>query len=430
MYIVAVGVSYKKTPVELRERLAFKSDSLPLLYEKMKVSGKIEGCVIISTCNRTEIYTTSKNTDIALSETWKLLADESGIEAEQLQEYLYSFTCQDAINHLFRVASGLDSMILGEMEILGQVAKAYEIACEYSASNSVLNVLFQKALKVGKKVRTETQIGQGASSVGSAAVELAKDIFGDIQNCSILLVGVGEIGKIVARNLANNSASKVLVCNRSYDKACEVASQFDGSAVQFEDLYEYMVTADLVVSCTSAPDYIITKEGLKPVMEMRKGKPIFFIDLAVPRNIDPELVQMENIYLHNIDDLQNIVDDSLNERKVEAVKAEKIVDEAIENFAKWLNGQHAFPVIEALCRKGEDIRESELEKAMRKLGPITEREEKILRSMANSIVNKLTNTAIVRIREYAQTDQGQLYTQILSNLFDLSIQINNEENIN
>ena len=260
MFIIVVGMSHKRTPVEVREKLAFNDTHLPFLFEKLKASEDVSGCVILSTCNRTEIYAASKDSDAAISEIWKLLADESGIKVEQLHDYLYSLTCQQAITHLFRVTSGVDSMILGETEILGQVARAYEISCENSASNSVINVLFQRALKLGKQVRTETRIGNGASSVGSAAVELAKQAFDDIGDCSVLLIGAGEIGRLVARNLANNSLSEVMVCNRSYDRARELASQFNGGrAVPFEELFEHMPLADLVVSCTAAPDHIITK---------------------------------------------------------------------------------------------------------------------------------------------------------------------------
>ncbi len=426
MFVIAVGVSHKRTPVEIRERLAFSNTQLSSLYERLKATGKIAGCVILSTCNRTEIYAASKDVDAALSEVWNLLAAESKIELEELGDYLYNLTCQQAIAHLFKVTAGLDSMILGEQEILGQVARAYQNSCENGFSNSVLNVLFQKALKVGKQVRTETRIGNGASSVGSAAVEMAKQTFGDIQNCSVMLIGAGEIGRVVARNLANNSASKVTVCNRSYDKAEELASQFDGRAVPFEKLFEFMPLTDVVVSCTAAPNYIITKDQLTPLMEARGGKPMFLIDLAVPRDIEPESSQLEQVYSYNIDDLQTIVDESLNEREIEARKAEGIVEKAVDNFIKWLNGRSAAPVIKALSERGEKIRDAELEKTLRKLGDVTERERKIILAMADSIVKRLSQTPIIQLRKHAQTDQGHLYAQIMRNLFDLPVQIDDE----
>ncbi|MFQ6044240.1 MAG: glutamyl-tRNA reductase [Candidatus Poribacteria bacterium] len=426
MYISVVGVSHKRTPLEVRERLAFDNSYLPKLFEKLKVTGEVAGCVILSTCNRTEIYAASKDVDAALAEIWKLLAAESGMEVEQLQDYLYNLTCQQAITHLFRVAAGLDSMILGETEILGQVSKAYQIAHEYSASNSALNFLFQKALKVGKQVRTETRIGQGAASVGSAAVELAKQVFSDIRSCFVLLIGAGEIGELVARHLAANSVSEVMVCNRSYDRAQKLALKLNGRAVPFEKLSKCISLADLVVSCTAAPDYIITKEQLSSLTERRGGEPIFLIDLAVPRDIEPEAGQLKQTYIYNIDDLQSIVDENLKERRVEAKKAEAIIEKAVDNFLKWLNSRSAVPVIKALSEKGQKIGDAELEKVLRKLGPLTEREEKLLRSMANSIVNKLLHTPIVQLRKYAQTEQGHLYAEILRNLFDLSVQIDDE----
>lgn len=423
MYIIAIGVSYKKTPIEIREKLAFDKAQLPFLYERLKATGKVAGCVILSTCNRMEIYAASKDVDAALPGIWKLLAVESGIEVEQLKEYLYNFTCEQAIVHLFKVASGLDSMILGEMEILGQVSRAYQICSENSACNSVLNVLFQRALKVGKQVRTETRIGTGASSVGAAAVELAKKTLGDVQGCSILLIGAGEMGRLVAKNIANNGVSQVMVCNRSYDRAQELALDFDGYAVPYEKLFECMASADLVLSCTAAPDCIITREQLMSVIEKRNGNPLFLIDLAVPRDVQPESAQLEQLHLYNIDDLQTLVDKSLNERMLEAKKAEILIEKALDNFGKWLNSRHTIPVIQALCKKGEEIGNTELEKAMRKLGPLTEREEKILRSMASSITSKLMSTPIVQLKQYAQTEQGHLYARIAQSLFDLPVQV-------
>ncbi|MEK7395332.1 MAG: glutamyl-tRNA reductase [Candidatus Poribacteria bacterium] len=421
MYIITVGVSHKTTPIEVREKLTFDNTQLASTFERLKASGVIAGCVILSTCNRTEIYATSKDADSALSEIRDFLAEKSGIEIEQLQKYIYNITCQQAITHLFRVASGLDSMILGEMEILGQIARAYQVACENSACNNVLNVLFQKALKVGKQVRSETRIGNGASSVGAAAVELAKQVFNDVESRSIMLIGAGEMGRLVARNLTNNGVSDVMVCNRSHDKAQELAIQFNGCTVPFDNLSEYIHKADLILTCTSAPNYVITKEQLSQAVEMRK-KTILLIDLAVPRDVEPESSELENVCLYNIDDLQNIVDKSLKERKLEAEKAELIIENAIDNFLKWLNNFHIVPVIKALCQKGEEIRDTELEKAFRKLGTLTEREEKVLRSMAYAITSKLINSPIVQLGELNNTKQGYVYTQMVKDLFNLSIQ--------
>ncbi len=426
MFVVAVGVSHKRTPVEVREKLAFSDAQIPALFNRLRATEKIAGCVIISTCNRTEIYAASKDIDAAISEIWELLSDESGIAVDQLQDYIYNLTCQQAIAHLFKVVSGLDSMVLGEQEVLGQVTKSYQFACENGASNSVLNVLFQRALKVGKQVQTETRIGSGASSVGSAAVELARQTFVDIENCSILLIGAGEMGRLVAQNLSNNCASGMVVCNRSYDKAQEVALQFGGIAAPFEDLFECLSQADLVVSCTSASDYIVTKEQLLSLTKKRGSRPLVLIDLSVPRDIDPESAQLECLHLYNVDDLQSIVDGSLGKREQEAEKAKKIIENAVENFIKWLNSRAAVPVIKALCKKGEEIREAELEKALRKFGSLTAREEKILRSMAHAITNRMTQAPIVKLRELSQTDQGHMYAQILLDLFGLQIRIDDE----
>jgi len=419
MFIVAVGLSHKKTPVEIREKLAFMTSDIPRLFEKLKADRKIDGCVIISTCNRTEIYAASKDADSALSEIQNLLATESGMELGELQNYLYNFTCRQAVMHLFRVASGLDSMVLGETEILGQVSEAYEIALENSASNSVMNILFQKALSVGKQVRTRTQISYGAVSVGYAAVELAKQVFGDIQDCPILIVGAGEIGELVIRNLADNNASEILVCNRTYERAVELARSLGGKTFPFDQLFECVSNVDIVVACTAALNYIITKEQMASIMEKRGGRRIFLIELSVPRNIEPEVNQLENVHLYNIDDLQKVMDESLKEREIEAAKSESIVQVAVDNFMKWLNSCSVIPAITALREKGERIKDAELSKTFRKMGNLTEREQKILSSMANSIVNKMLHIPTIQLKKYAQTEQGHLYAQVLRNLFEL-----------
>lgn len=449
MFIITVGLSHKKAPVEVREKLAFTKSDIPRLFdnlfsdeilqstkfnaidsrldgkkpsaenEKLKANRKIDGCVILSTCNRTEIYAASKDIDGALAKIWHLLATTSGMAVEELQNYLYNYTCRQAVTHLFRVAAGLDSMVVGETEILGQVSEAYEIALENSASNSVMNILFQKAISVGKQVRAKTQISYGAVSVGYAAVELAKKNFGDISNCSILIIGAGEVGELVIRNLADNSASEVMVCNRSYEKAVELASSFGGNARRFNQLFESVSEADIVVACTAAPNYIITREQMAAIMTQREGRGIFLIELSVPRNIDPEVNQLENVHLYNIDDLQRVVNESFNDRAIEADKSENMVQTAVDNFMKWLNSCSVVPVITALREKGADIKDTELEKTLRKMGNLTEREKKILSSMANSIVNKLLHMPTIQLKKYSQTEQGHLYAQILRNLFEL-----------
>ena len=235
------------------------------------------------------------------------------------------------------------------------------------------------------------------------------------------------MGRLVARNLANNCASEVMVCNRSYDKAQEVALQFGGYAVPFEELFERLSQVDLVVSCTAASDYIITKERLASLVERRNGRPIFLIDLAVPRDIDPESAELESLYLYNVDDLQEIVDESLDERQREAGKTEQIVENAVDHFIKFLNSRAAVPAIKALCRKGEEIRDAELEKALRKFGDLTVREERILRSMAHAITNRITQAPVVKLREYSQTDQGHMYAKVLLDLFDLQVPMDDDE---
>jgi len=422
MFVTVVGLNHKKAPVEIREKLAFTAYQIPELFERLISEQNIAGTVILSTCNRTEIYAVSKNSDLAMSGIWNFLAVESGIKVEELRNYLYNFTCREAVMHLFRVSSGLDSMVLGETEILGQVSEAYQIALENSASNAVLNILFQKALSVGKKVRSETNICCGAVSFGYAAVNLAEEVLDDIKNSTILLIGAGKVSELVAKNLSEKS-TKVIVCNRSYDKAVNLSSKFNGYPKPFEQLCDSVAIADIVVSCTASSDYIITKERLTHILKKRDGKKIFLIDLAVPRDIEPQVEKLPDVYLYNIDNLQKAIDKNLKERKKEVDKAEYIVQNAVEYFMEWLNDFSVVPVIKALRIKGEEIKNSELEKTFSKMKNLSEKEKQILSSMANSIVNKLLHTPTVQIKKFAQNEQGHLYAQVLRNLFDLSLDI-------
>jgi len=419
MYLVAVGLNHKTAPVEVREKLSFSEDMISRHLDKITSHNIIRGCVILSTCNRTEVYAAVLDVDKGLTKIREHLAKCCHLEISGVLNYLYTYTLYDVINHLFRVASGLDSMILGETQILGQVKTAYQSACEHGSTNRVLNTLFQQAIAVGKKVRTDTQIDRNAVSISYSAVELAKQLFGGLNGKSILVIGAGKMSELTAKHLVSNGVTDVLVANRSFDKAVALAEIFGGRAIGFNELYDHMAGVDIVISATSAPQCVIEKPDMEKTMGRRDGRKLFLIDIAVPRDISPQVSEVPGVALYDIDDLQHVIDQNLEHRKKEAVKAEKIIEDEINEFWKWLSTQFVTPTVTALKKRAEEIRQKEMTRAFNRLGNITEREKKVISSMTNSIVNQLLHDPVMQLKEYALTQQGHLYTQILQNLFTL-----------
>ncbi|PKM41865.1 MAG: glutamyl-tRNA reductase [Firmicutes bacterium HGW-Firmicutes-8] len=421
MYLVVVGLNHRTAPVEIREKLSFPEDTLPKHLDKLTANKIIRSCIILSTCNRTEVYAAVLDVDKGLTKIREHLAKCCRSELNEVKNYLYTYTLFDVISHLFCVTSGLDSMILGETQILGQVKTAYQVACEHGATNRVLNTLFQQAVTVGKRVRTETLIDRSAVSISYAAVELAKQIYEGLTGRSILVVGAGEMSELTTKHLVANGVSSVLVSNRSFERAATLADQFGGKAIRFDELFTHMAQTDIVISATAATHCIVEKADMEKVMQRRQGKKLFVIDIAVPRDIDPAVGRIEGVSLYDIDDLQNVVDHNLEQRKKEAAKAEKIIEDEISEFWKWLSTQFVTPTIAALKKRGEDIRQNEMARTFNRLGQITEREKKIISSMANSIVNQLLHDPVMQLKHYAATQQGHLYTEILQNLFNLDV---------
>ncbi len=421
MYILTVGLNHRTAPVEIREKLAFPYEKLGEAFARLKEKKHIHGCAILSTCNRTEVYAAVTDVDTGLAGVKAFLTESCGEATGNIRDYLYVHTLYDAVRHIFRVASGLDSMVIGETEILGQVREAYESARDFGATNGVVNTLFQQAITVGKRVRTETKIDQNAVSISYAAVELAKQTFEDLTGKTVLIVGAGKMSELTAKHLLSHGVTAVMVANRSYDKAVAMAEQFGGRAVRFEDLFDCMDQADIVVSCTAAAHYVITAEKMAAVRKTA-GKPLFMIDIAVPRDIDPAVGELEGVELKDIDELQYVVDQNLEERKRLAVAAETIIEEEIASFFKWLSSLFVVPTIKALRQKADTIKENELTRAFNRLGPLSEREKKVIGSLANSITNQLLHDPIVNLKEYATTHQGHLYAEILQNLFSLEVE--------
>lgn len=422
MFIMVVGLNHRTAPVEIREKLTFSKTQLPKALTELSSKEDIAGCVILTTCNRTEIYAVVHDIDKGLNNIKDFIAITCGFNKNDLRQYLYVKTLYDGVHHLFRVVSGLDSMVLGETQIQGQIKDAYETALNNKATNGILNSLFQQAISVGKRVRYETQIDQNAVSISYVAVELAKQVFKNLSTRTVLVLGAGEMSRLTARHLLANGVSTIMVSNRSYDRAVDMAEEFKGKAVKYDELFKYMVQADIVISATAARHYIINNPDINLVMDKRNNKPLLLIDIAVPRDVDPSVNEIKGIKLYDVDSLQNVVDKNLEERKTKALAAEEIIEEEMDMFFKWLNSLFLVPTITALQKKVEAIRAKEMEKAKCRLGGFSEREEKVIGSMTNSIIKQILHHPIINLKKQAISGQGHLYAEICQNLFNLELE--------
>lgn len=429
MSIILTGVNHKTAPVEIRERLSFSDSSLQESYNRLLENPQILGCVIISTCNRTEIYAHVTDAEKGIESIREFLHKKSGVETALIKKYTYTFEQNKTAHHLFRVAAGLDSMLLGETQILGQVRTAYQNAHLYTATDKVINTLFKQAITVGKRVRTETGIDQHAVSISYAAVELARQIFGELNGRSVLVIGAGKMSELTAKHLVANGVSGVIVSNRSYERAECLARQFGGQAVKFDELYNHLNSADIVISCTAASHYVVHTAEVKRVLSTNHDKKIMFIDIAVPRDIEPGVRNLPGVTLYDIDALQNVVDNNLMERKRAAVLCEAIIDEEVQDFVNWQGVQFVVPTIAALKKHGEEIKQKELVRAYNRLGDLSEHDRKVIASLANSIINQLLHTPITKLKTYALTDKGSIYTETINKLFCLNDATQDKEQI-
>lgn len=421
MFPVAIGLNHRSAPVEIRERMSFHPSQMLKALQELKECPGIQGVVILSTCNRTEVYAATTDVETGVRSIKDFFASHHGIEEKILEQYLYAHTLYDAVRHLFRVVSGLDSMVRGETQILGQVSNAYQQASDAGVTNKVINVFFQTALAVGKRVRTDTMIDQHPVSISYTAVELAKQQFGELEGKGILIMGAGEMSTLTAKHLVSAGATTVLVSNRSYDKAVLLAQECAGRAVRLDDVDQYLAEVDIVISATASKHFVLMPERMQEIMKIRKNRPILLIDIAVPRDIHPDVGNIPEITLFDIDDLRGVVDRHHQERELAAIKAEKIIDEEMELFLKWHNTQSVVPTILALQKKGEQIRDLQVERALEHFSGLTPKQEKVIRSMANSIVNHLLHIPIINLKEYANTSQGHLYAEVFQNIFDLNV---------
>ena len=396
---VVIGLNHNTADIDVREKFAFNGPKLEEGLLAFSELAEVEEGIILSTCNRVELYANVQSAGHALETIKMFLSTFHNINQDSLENALYVHEDTDAVRHVFRVAASLDSMVVGEPQILGQIKDAYELALNKKTTGILLNKLMKKAISVAKRVRTETRIAENAVSISFSAVELARKIFTDLSKKVCMLLGAGEMAELAARHLMNNGIKEVLVSNRTYERGCELAKDFHGRAVRFEVFPQEMVNTDIVICSTGAPTYVVTKSQMQKVMKERKHNQVFLIDISVPRNIDPEVNDLENVYLYNIDDLQGVVDANMFERQKEAEKAEKIIEEEMETFLKWQSSLDSVPTIRALRARAEEIKSEELSKLLNKMTDIGEQEKEAIEYMATALVNKLIHPPTAALKE-------------------------------
>lgn len=419
MRLTLLGLSHKTAPVAIREKLAFPADSQTEALAVLTSCDAVSEAVIVSTCNRTELYAVTSAAAEGAEEVLDFICGYKGVDREAIAPYLYASHGEAAVRHLFRVVSSLDSMVVGEAQILGQVKEAYELSFENGASGRVFNRLFRQSFEVGKRVRTETAIGENAVSISYAAVELAKKVFDSLAGRTVLILGAGKMSELTARHLVSCGAARILVANRTQSRAEELAEHFGGVAVPYDALYEHIAKADIVISSTAATEFVITKDRLEPAMRMRRGAPLFLIDIAVPRDIDPAVNDLDDAYLYDIDALNHVVESNLEERAREAARAEVIIAEEIGTFQRWLESMEVVPTIAAMHAEAERVREAEFAKAMRKLGSLSEKDRATVEALTQSLVNKTLATPTERLRRAAAEKDGYSYVEAARYLYGL-----------
>ena len=385
-HISLLGVNHKTTPLEIREKLALTGGYEEALVRLKDVIGAQE-YYLLSTCNRVELIWVAADAEKTTEKMMQFLFGDA-VEPANWQHFSYVYHDNDAINHLFRVSSSLDSMVVGEAQILGQIKEAYRFASAYGCTGPLLNKLLHKSFSVAKRVRSETGIGSSAVSISSAAVELARKIFGNLSEKKVLLIGAGEMAELAAEHLIGQGVPGVSVVNRTLSRAVDLAKRFNGKAYSLEELSSQMELVDIIISSTGSSELVIKSEDVKPLMRARRNKPLFFIDIAVPRDLDPGLNEIENVFLYDIDDLSQVVEMNRSERDKEAIKANRIVDEETLKFSKWQTGLTVTPTISALTKKADDICDQELSRTLSKLD-MSESDQKKVEKLVQAVASKM-----------------------------------------
>lgn len=417
--IVNVGINHETAPVATRECLAREAENPMKALRTMRELRCIKEGLFLSTCNRVEALCVTEAFEATKASLLSLMAELGGLDERSVSKVLYIFQDMEAVNHIFRVASSLDSMVLGEPQILGQIKEAYYQATREKTSGVILNRLMHRAFHAAKRVRTETGVSDAAVSISYAAVELAKKIFYELTGRKVLLIGAGEMAELAAKNLMKQGIGTVRVANRTFQRAVELAEVLKGEPVSLEEIGHQILEVDIVIASTASPEYIIEYDQAKAGLKKRRNRPLFFIDIAVPRNIDPRINGLGNAYVYDIDDLRGVIEVNRAQRQQEAVKAERIVREEAFKFEKWLKTLAVVPTIVSLKEKAEAIREAEVKKSLPALNGLTPDQKRTVETLTVSIIEKIINDPILVLKKKADRSTRDAYLDMMRTLFKL-----------
>ncbi|MWV46741.1 glutamyl-tRNA reductase [Paenibacillus sp. HJL G12] len=424
MHIVVVGLNYRTAPVEVRERFTFEQNELPEALSQLMLTKSVMEGVIVATCNRTEIYVVVDRLHMCGYFIRSFMEQWFDIPREEFTQHLYIYEDQQAISHLFRVTCGLDSMVIGETQILGQVRTAFLQSQQEKATGTWFNMLFKQAVTLGKRAHSETSIGESAVSVSYAAVELGKRIFGMFDDKKVLILGAGKMSELTVKHLYANGAEEVIVANRTLARAEELASKFQGTPCTMEQAMARLHEVDILISSTGAKDYVLNRTQVSESMKKRQSRPLFIIDIAVPRDIDPAIAELNNVFLYDIDDLEGIVESNLEMRRAEAAKIEVMIQEEMDDFYQWLKTLGVRPAIRALQEKSSSIHEETLQSLFNKLPELDEHQRKVIRRLTKSIVNQMMHDPINRIKEMTAGKNGNEALDYFTQIFALEEDLN------
>jgi len=417
--IVLMGLNHKTAPVTVRECLAFSEDEISVALKALQESPAITEAMLISTCNRVEVLMATSDTSNAANTVKVFFSEFKNLPVSEFEKSLYIHEGDDAVRHVFRVASSLDSMVVGEPQILGQIKAAYQFAISKKTSGVLLNKLLHRTFFVAKRVRSETGIGDHAVSISYAAIELGRKIFGTFEGKKVLLIGAGEMAELAVEHLIRNRAGDILVANRTFKNGVALAKRFKGQAIRFEEIVGFLDHVDIIISSTGSSDYVVTRDQVKGSIRRRRNRPIFFIDIAVPRDIDPEINRLTNSYVYDIDDLKGIVDENMEDRNREAVKGERIVDEAVISFRNWFESLDVIPTIVELRNKMEDIAKGEIKKTMQSLKHLSDDDHKAIGRMTRAMINKILHDPTLLLKRNGHHQNKSVYLDATRKLFKL-----------
>jgi glutamyl-tRNA reductase len=422
-----IGLNHKTASVAVRECLAFSAEDGPQALEALKGLPAIAEALLLSTCNRVEVLFTTTDPDRAVSQVVGFIARFKNQDPAVFGPALYRIFGDEAVRHVFRVGASLDSMMVGEPQILGQIKEAFRQATGHKTSGVIINRLMHRSFFVAKRVRSETGIGDHAVSISFAAIELGRKIFGSLEGKNVLLIGAGEMAELAVEHLIRLRAGQIHVANRTFERGLALARRFNGQALRFDELADSLNTVDIIISSTGSPDFVLRREQVKDVLKRRKNRPLFFIDIAVPRDIDPAINQLDNAYVYDIDDLKGVIEDNIADRRKEAAKAERIVDEAVVHFRHWCQSLDVVPTIVALQKKLTDMAEAEIKKTLSGLNHLPAEDAEALHRMGRALVKKILHDPAMFLKSQISHGDKAFHLDLARRLFNLDTDATNGE---